>query len=514
MEKPSPTESISPSMASGSSNQQAQPTYTTAGTIYNPNSTQPLQPPTRRGRSLKWTSGGAYSDLSLLPRSLLASLQAKSNGRSSPYLATQYTPLQQNYDRAANPVSKNGYFDDMSSRWSATTANNAHEADESMSYISSDRDQDGDDEDEEEDDGIDNLMVNMTVKSLQNLASYPNPIQKKAQKALLRPAKPRPNLYNTVGANDMSPQFWDSRSSPDILYDRSWIKPRLSNSDSVASQPTAKAELQSIAERGRHQKTSPPPNSESSEPNAAWLTHIALGAPRPLTAGPPGQRQYRASTFKSTFKALSTEVKAANQVEDDAYAVTARVLQHAGIDDARGKLEGSLSRHESETAYQTQLIQDSQMLKSGSMNGIYGIVGSPDSGAYRRDTNGFTASDAVLARPRWGMHASYAGEFTRKNPEYEAAFIAYMQKMDRMWYHGCERLCSEETRGTDGTKEMYAGVIGDGRPGCGGWNRHAEIKIAEANKMEVAEHAKPLLDMAMANLERSLEELLKKRHGQ
>ncbi len=515
MEKPSPTDSVSPSTASGLSSTAAQPTYTTAGTIYNPSSSQPLQPPTRRGRSLKWTSGGAYSDLALLPRSLLASLQAKSNGRISPYPAAQYTPLQQNYDRAANPISKSGYFDDMPSRWSGTLASPAPKSAETMSYIASDREHDEDDEEEEDDEGMDNIMMNMTVKSLHNLASYPNPNQKKAQKALLRPVKPRLNLQNTAGAHDMPLQPWDPRPSPDFLYDRSWAKPRLSNSDSVASQLMAKAELQSITGRGQREGPTPPPNSDGSEQHAAWLAHLALGAPRPLTAGPPGQRQYRASTFKSTFRALSTEAKAANQAEEDAaYAVTARVLQHAGIDDARGKLEGSLSRHESEAACYTQLFQGSQTLQESSPNVSYGIVGSPDNSNDTRDgVNVVAAVDAALARPEWGMHAACGGVRSRRDPEYEAGLAAYMEKMDRLWYYGCETLCGESVRDVGNARETL-GVIGDGRPGRSGGNRHGELKIAEVNEMDVAEHARPLLDMAMANLERSLGELLKKRCGQ
>ncbi|OAA75468.1 hypothetical protein LEL_07456 [Akanthomyces lecanii RCEF 1005] len=515
MEKPSPTDSVSPSTTSGSSSTAAQPTYTTAGTIYNPSLSQPLQPPTRRGRSLKWTSGGAYSDLSLLPRSLLASLQAKSNGRISPYPAAQYTPLQQNYDRAANPISKSGYFDDMPSRWSGTLASPAPESAETMSYITSDRDHDEDDEEEEDDEGMDNIMMNMTVKSLHNLASYPNPNQKKAQKALLRPVKPRLNLQNTAGAHDMPLQLWDPRPSPDFLYDRSWAKPRLSNSDSVASQLMAKAELQSITGRGQREGPTPPPNSDGSEQHAAWLAHLALGAPRPLTAGPPGQRQYRASTFKSTFKALSTEAKPANHAEEDAaYAFTARVLQHAGIDDARGKLEGSLSRHESEAACYTRLFQGSQTLQESSPNVSYGIVGSPDSSNDTRDgVNVVAAVDTALARPEWGMHAACGGVRSRRDPEYEAGLAAYMEKMDRLWYYGCETLCGESVRDVHNARETL-GVIGDGRPGRSGGNRHEELKIAEVNEMDVAEHARPLLDMAMANLERSLGELLKKRCGQ
>lgn len=501
MEKPSPTTSISPSN-SGSSNPPVQPTYTTAGTIYNPNSSQPLQPPTRRGRSLKWTSGGAYSDLSLLPRSLLASLQAKSTtaGRRSPYSPAQYTPLQQNYDRAAHPTTttgRHGGLDDMMpARWTGSPAPETV-ADDVLSYTVSDRDHDGDDEEDDEDDAIDSIIMNMTVKSLHNLASYPNPNQKRAQKALLRPVKPRLPLQY-AGANDMSAQLWDRRESPDLGLDRTWPKPRLSHSDSVASHLMAKDELQSITERVLRERPITPHLGDDSDKNVAWLAQLALGAPRPLTAGPPGQRQYRASTFKSTFKALKTDAKTGKQVKDDeAYAITARVLQHAGIDDARGKLESSLSHHESDSYAQS--FQDSQTQQGVSPNIGLGIVGSPDR-TNQCDEEAFAA--AAVARPEWGMCAPYA-ERSRRNPEYEASFMAYMEKMDKLWYQGCETLCGDQ-RDAGG---MSVGVIGDGRPGH--VNRHCEMTIAEANKMDVADHAKPLLEMAMANLERSLVELLK-----
>lgn len=506
MEKPSPADSTSPSSASGSSTAPAQPTYTTAGTIYNPSSLQPLQPPARRGRSLKWTSGGVYSDLSLLPRSLLASLQAKSNGRNSPYPA-QYTPLQQNYDRAAIPMVAPELADDVSSKWGRNSISPSVEVEEMATYMVHDAEHDGDDEEEEEDEGINNIMMNMTVKSLHNLASYPNPNQKMAQKALLRPVKPRLNqaAQNGSGSNGLSAQpfVWEQRTSPDLPVDRSWAtKARLSNSDSVTSHVMARAELQSITGNVRN-LPSPSQNSDNTEQSAAWLAH-ALGGPRPLTAGPPGQRQYRASTFKSTFKALSTETANTKQTEeDDAYSATARVLQHVGIDDAHNTLEGQLSIYETETAHYIQGFQGSQTIETESNNG-YGSVTSPHKRAYSANShiNGITNDGQAATRP-WAIPESAAERY--RNPGYEASLTAYNEKMNKLWYFGCETLCGEDVM--TNKAESVVGVIGDGRPGQG--NRHRELKIQEANKMDVAEHAKPLLDMAMANLERRLDELVK-----
>lgn len=507
MEKSSPTDGSSPGSAGHSSNGQNQPTYTTAGTIYNPNSSQPLQPPTRRGRSLKWTSGGAYPDLSLLPRSLLSSLPKANTGRVSPY-PSSYTPLQQNYDRAALPVSKPDHAEDMPSRWYRSSSSPTADSETQAVYTPSDPDHDADDDgDDEEDEGINNIMMNMTVKSLHNLASYPNPNQKKAQKALLRPVKPRLNLpaqnQGTFAADSAVRSPWE-RPSSDTMFERPGLRTRQSISDSVSSQLMAKAELQNITKRGQRRGPSPSPNSDTDQ-SAAWLAHLALGAPRPLTAGPPGQRQYRASTFKSTFKALNTDVKPKPRDDEDAYAVTATVLQHAGIDDAPGKLEGSLAT-EDDSSNSGQLFQDSQTLQDSPPGSPCGYIGSP-----AKNARGHVAAIGDgLVRAEWGRRGLCTAERSYRNPEYKASLAAYMEKMNKLWYIGCETLCKEEVQAADEKAKMASwGVIGDGRLGYNACsNRHGELRIQEANEMETSEHAKPLLDMALANMERRLGELL------
>lgn len=77
-------------------------TYTTAGTRYNPSSSQPLQPPARRGR-MRWNLQPAASSLELFPRNFVESVQLGSGlGRNQ--TVQDYAPLQQNNDRAMSPA--------------------------------------------------------------------------------------------------------------------------------------------------------------------------------------------------------------------------------------------------------------------------------------------------------------------------------------------------------------------------------------------------------------------------
>jgi hypothetical protein len=89
-----------------------QTTYTTAGTIYNPSSSQRLQPPARRGRLLKATS--EFDNLKFVnpplprhqPDALHRLYMSESLAQTQPPPDQQisYEPLQQNYDRAVSPV--------------------------------------------------------------------------------------------------------------------------------------------------------------------------------------------------------------------------------------------------------------------------------------------------------------------------------------------------------------------------------------------------------------------------
>lgn len=104
----------------------------------------------------------------------------------------------------------------------------------------------------------DDLLLSSTfsVKSLTSLASYPNPMQKKAQNTLAL-AKARTAHY---GIN-----------RPDTPF-------------SLLNKPSVTGRNQSAMLYGN--------------------TSAGIGTPQPLTAGPPGQRPFRPSTAESTYRII------------------------------------------------------------------------------------------------------------------------------------------------------------------------------------------------------------------
>ena len=116
---------------------------------------------------------------------------------------------------------------------------------------------DGDPEDDEDDAGdVAETLKSMSVKTLTNLASYPNPQQKHAQKVLSR-ARPTANTLATLRG---------ARSDPVSVAG-------LLQSDGASeyqTRPITRPMFDSILSKGP-------------------------GAPQPLTAGPPGPRRFKSS---------------------------------------------------------------------------------------------------------------------------------------------------------------------------------------------------------------------------
>lgn len=203
--------------------------YTTVGSLYNPQS-QPLQPPVRRGRTVK----------SLFPY--------KSESPSGPS-QLQYTPLQQNSDRAVSParpdieplssilatttvqerqdlqrfdVTNSHFHQDprMSSPMWSPTANNDGTArqisNRLVNGMGSVADPIIDDNSvlrantrtnsDHVNDKAEAKLFAMNFNSLTNLASYPNPMQRPAQKVL---ASHRPH---PAAAIDVSSSYEGNRS--------------------------------------------------------------------------------------------------------------------------------------------------------------------------------------------------------------------------------------------------------------------------------------------------------------
>ncbi|KAK3900860.1 hypothetical protein C8A05DRAFT_16877 [Staphylotrichum tortipilum] len=235
-----------------------QPTYTTVGSIYNPKTAPPLQPPTRRPRTRRYpqpirpTADGVFLPF---PESLLSALPLKDDAPPSPpdtaSILRQYCPLQQNDDRAVGPVAEPP--DLPYSEYAMIVPNGpappgllppaAFDVNDASDSVASE----------------DALRSRITVKGITSLASYPNPVQKAAQNTLAR-----------ARAADLN----------------------LSRPESPSSLPSATSEL--FKDRGV----------------GAYNTTAVTGPPRPLMAGPPGQRSFKPVTLDLSSRILRSEDQA------------------------------------------------------------------------------------------------------------------------------------------------------------------------------------------------------------
>lgn len=309
--------------------------YTTVGSVYNPQATTPIQPPTRRGRNLRWPYSSP-SELAGLPRSLLASLPT--HGRHSPPTTAsslqQYSPLQQNYDRAVNPgtsstkdnrglpsklvQTSDGKPRNMAaspgiplpSGWPASVEMSKH-VDGNFA------DGDHEEEDESQDLAAEYMFRQLGVKGITNLASYDNPMQKAAQKKLARARVP----LTVTGSNTLrgsAPPYNSqlapaarqevkvtpallraARTDPSVLTGVDMGKHGPDRADLMQNHPDL-ISLPHVQRSESRQDEMKQPVTRSSSGYTTLST--GPGAPRPLTAGPPGQR--KSSTLETCLKRL------------------------------------------------------------------------------------------------------------------------------------------------------------------------------------------------------------------
>ncbi|KAI8632640.1 hypothetical protein F5Y19DRAFT_471810 [Xylariaceae sp. FL1651] len=286
--------------------------FTTVGSIYNPQP-QPLQPPVRRGRTAK----------SLFPHK-----------NESPTGPTQlkYTPLQQNADRAVSPVRLNVYSmpstltitnrerqvlqkfgvavpnithttNMLTSRQSPsptsvmTAQGNLHEASTNTAAVA---DTDSDDDSIEEDDI--KQILNMNIKSLTNLASYPNLMQRAAQK-VLSAHRPQPTSADDLNLPTLHANLRNTRSDPVTMA-------RLLHSDSINENHSV-ARLSML-----HPEAATWTQSPMTPTYMPALPRIS-GAPAPLTAGPPGMRQFKSINLDSNSGTSQNTLQRSREFDDD-----------------------------------------------------------------------------------------------------------------------------------------------------------------------------------------------------
>lgn len=136
-------------------------------------------------------------------------------------------------------------------------------------------------EENKEDQGL-NQFNNYSVKTLTNLASYPNPNQKMAQRCLDRARE-----AFKAAAENPRPVSTDS-TRPGLNGASASFSSYLSRDGRESS------EYYSRVPRNAHMNSSTRSSVLSNGP----------GAPQPLTAGPPGQRHYKASTLEGPLRVL------------------------------------------------------------------------------------------------------------------------------------------------------------------------------------------------------------------
>ncbi|KAH6630214.1 hypothetical protein B0J18DRAFT_93405 [Chaetomium sp. MPI-SDFR-AT-0129] len=222
-----------------------QPTYNTVGSVYDPKVSVPLQAPARRSRAQRHLQDiqipprGDFAGFSALLSTLSLGDQAPPSPPTTASILQQYSPLQQNYDRAATPVQGGGFESTASGGYSMAASNIRSGNLPSPSGFKTS----GGATDQNE------LTSRISTRGLKSLASFLNPMQKAAQDALERARVAIPGPSRPGTPSSLSP------SIPDLPKDRF-------------------------------------SNNYGTRPASAW-------APEPLKAGPPGQRAFKPTTAGS-----------------------------------------------------------------------------------------------------------------------------------------------------------------------------------------------------------------------
>ncbi|EON99079.1 hypothetical protein UCRPA7_5502 [Phaeoacremonium minimum UCRPA7] len=176
-----------------------------------------------------------------------------------------------------------------------------------------------DEEDESGDMAAEYMFRQLGVKGITNLASYDNPMQKAAQKKLARARVPLaasgPNtlravtpLYGRHLAPSVKPEvkitpalLRAARTDPSVLTGVDMGKHGPDRADLMRNHPDLLSFPSFQRSESRQGETKQPATGSTS-----GYTTLATGpgAPRPLTAGPPGQRQLKAPNFETCIKRL------------------------------------------------------------------------------------------------------------------------------------------------------------------------------------------------------------------
>ena len=457
-----------------------QPTYTTVGSIYNPKAATPLQAPTRRPRTRRYPqpirspSGGTFIPFS---EALLSTLPLQDQAPPSPpttaSILRQYSPLQQNDDRAAGPATEleTPVFIEYEMATPSIRSGN----------LPSPTGFEGNDSVASED----ALTARITVKGLTSLASYPNPMQKAAQNTLARARTADLGLGRPVTPSSIP------STTPDLPRDRLF---HTYNSGTVVP-----------------------------------------GQPEPLKAGPPGHRPFKPTTLEAASRAIRAE---------DLFPLPASVYQcrspsvvshsldsqtRAVFDDEEGfagpcrpvqlpldeRHHGTVSRGHSElTGYGRFSTPGPFDTATEALDGT------------RRKVYDTLPPDRVKQYYPYGFPSNYDGRFkpiaddwhtkypTPEDKFTQESFSERLTKINRNFYAGTEGLVRNMEQIVRDHNyrclENKVGVIGEERErlrgshierlGADGKIQPPLLSVEEADGMDEADIAKPLVNMAFATL--------------
>ena len=522
------------------------PTYTTVGSIYNPGTSVPLQPPTRRGRQLRWPNA-VQPETPFIHKSLLAAFPPKHGPPQSPPLTAatfqQYSPLQQNYDRAVSPQNELEQSVLAGLDMSPDMAP-AKTAPGRASSAGSDKLDQANTAGEEGGGGPTADMevlaaAQFNVKALTNLASYPNPMQRAAQKLLARgrPALsaatnvPRPPVSSSLispSPREAGPDRVAASGSLRLAHMGFTavnlnVKPELTAGQQSRPGGLARAGLQARPEPALPLRHRP----GGVEMGAGRLPTLAKGpgAPAPLTAGPPGQRQYRASTFQTTIRALQESAEKPGPQDEPETETASQIYRPLPIRHGR-PAPGTTRSADSSCPSSPASSEGSFSLRSLREGSV------PDDGGYSwvppsvvRETLG---EDALRYYYPRGLPADWGEVKKRSEPDWlevrrrreplafertpegiaehnarvDAAFYAggaEMGKSIETIIHEAEHRHFQKRLGVDEIKQQNsARAATDAERNPRSQYRH--ISVEEANAVPTSIHSRPLMIMAFATL--------------
>lgn len=491
---------LSPNPSTASA-ERRQPTYTTVGSIYNPDAATPIQPPTRRPRARRFqpTAQSPIENSLSYQNGLLAALPVKDTMPNSPTPGAnrvpQYSQLQQNYDRAVSPQN-------VDERTTIPSAFGMSVPNLRSGNIPPPILRFGDSLEEKPaaldtaEDG-DFLVTGNTLPiakfntpSLTNLASYSNPMQQAARNTL--------------------------------------AKARSLNHGAARTDTPSLSQLSSDSARTRTDSIFGPPSSTA-------------GAPLPLEAGPPGRRQFNQSTFEGTMRALrlgqegQTKLSqspaggiqskadsnvAENRISDllansqiESYGSVDQTSYYPYLADTMDPLFGSTSAaphplNGSTEPFVRSVVQEDRPLKRIHDTlplqaiKIYYSKGLADdySGRYEEIPDDWVKQYPLPGNGYVQSHEDQDEKLARINRKFYSGTERFIKNIDQVQIDYDHRRFTKSLGVIGGERQRYQKRQDDTIRRTDGRIQPRPLSIEEANGMDDSMHAAPLLSMAYGTL--------------